>query len=155
MDPLSLTASIIAVVELANEIAGACMAYIEGVKGYPKDLRLIYSETKSLTGLFESLRFLDEDDADDAGVIRHIRGRDGPVEGCKAAIQELLKLIPPSTGSNRPVLDKLSWPLKAPKAEKILKDLKLHKSTTSMAMEGAILCVPLSHWVFPSSKCYC
>ncbi len=48
MDPVSLTASIIAVIQVSEAIAKVCKEYVEGVKGYPKDLLLIHSETKTL-----------------------------------------------------------------------------------------------------------
>ena len=150
MDPLSITASIIAVIEFARHIGSACKSHIEGVKDYPKDLRTVYVEIQTLAIVFESLRFLDQDDSEDAGILAHLEGPDGPVEGCRAATEALNSLFSPpasisslASGSKRGklqlCLDNLAWPLKVEKARRLMEDINRHKSTINVAIGGGLL----------------
>jgi len=123
-EAIALAASIIAVVQLADRIAGVCKSLIETVQDYPRDLRLIFVETGSLKVIFESLRFLNDNDPADSATLQRLRGPDGPIEGCKTAMDQLDKLFPPlplpsskrkraNTEKLQTVLTSLAWPLKA------------------------------------------
>ena len=149
---IALTASIIAVVQLADRIASVCKSLIETVQDYPRDLRLIFVETGSLKVIFESLRFLNEDDPVDSALLQRLRGADGPVEGCKTAMDRLDRLFPPlplpsskHNGAKRQKLQttftSLAWPLKAEKARKLLDEIMRHKSTINVALQGQLLWV--------------
>lgn len=152
MEAVGAVASIIAVVQLADRIASACKSYIEGVKDYPKDLRVVYLEIKSLAVIFETLQFFD--DSDDSITLSHLQGSDGPLEGCRVAAEALSSLIPTPVaiihkrqrtgkegrGSNiRNALEALAWPFKVNQARKLLEDINRHKSTISVAIEGTLL----------------
>ena len=58
MDGLSITASVVAFVQLADRIITLCKFYIESVKGASHSLRLILIEISSLRCTMESLRYL-------------------------------------------------------------------------------------------------
>lgn len=58
MDPLSITASVIAVIGLAGKIISLCQGYVNTMKGAPSDLRTIMVETGSLKSVVRSLEFL-------------------------------------------------------------------------------------------------
>ncbi|KAJ4245002.1 hypothetical protein NW762_014208 [Fusarium torreyae] len=149
MEALGAAASVVAIIQIAERIATVCVSYIDGVQGYPKDLRVIYAEVNSLKVVFESLKFLDPNDPDDAAAIQALKTPNSPVEGCNQAMQELKSLIPSTTPTHetschkqrriRSALVTLAWPLKADKAKKLLDDLILHKSTINMALTGQIL----------------
>jgi hypothetical protein len=142
--------SISAVLQLAERVASACKWLIETVQDYPRDLRLIFVETGSLKVIFESLHFLDEDDPGDSATLRRLRGSEGPIEGCKAAMNQLDQLFPslpiPSPerkGVKRQKLQmtlaRLAWPLKAERARKLLDEIMCHKSTINVALQGQLL----------------
>ena len=149
MEVLSLTASVIGVIQIADRIAGVCISYIDSVKDYPKDLRRIYIEVTSLKVVFQSLHFLDEDDAEDSTALQTLRGHDGPVIGCKKAMAELSELLPHAApqlsrqGAKRQKLDTalaaLAWPLKRERARKLLDDIIRYKLTISVALTGELL----------------
>jgi len=66
---IAFAASVIAVVQIADRIASVCKSLIETVQDYPRDLRLIFIEIGSLKVIFESLRFLNEDDPADSATL--------------------------------------------------------------------------------------
>ncbi|KAF4962594.1 hypothetical protein FSARC_9372 [Fusarium sarcochroum] len=149
MEALGAAASVVAIIQIAERIAIACISYIDSVQGYPKDLRAIYVEINSLKIIFQSLRFFDPADDEDAAALRALEAPNGPVEGCKQAMQELSDLIPSATPTDktrghkrrkiRTTLDTLAWPMKTEKAGKLLSELMVHKSTINMALTGQLL----------------
>ncbi|KAI1773251.1 hypothetical protein F4818DRAFT_423716 [Hypoxylon cercidicola] len=58
VEPLSFTASIIAVLQLAGIVAGACNSYIEGINDDPKDFLVISIEIETLKTLMKGLQLL-------------------------------------------------------------------------------------------------
>jgi Fungal N-terminal domain of STAND proteins len=149
MEVLSLTASVVGIIQIADRIAGVCISYIDSVKDYPKDLRRIYVEVTSLKVVFQSLRFLDEDDAEDSTALQTLRDHDGPVIECKKAMADLSELLPRAEpqisrkGAKRQKINKalatLAWPLKADRARKLLDDIIQYKLTISVALTGELL----------------
>ncbi|KAK3312862.1 hypothetical protein B0H66DRAFT_569022 [Apodospora peruviana] len=149
-DPLSLTASIIAVVEVAGRIASICKQFIEGVEDCPKDLRMILIETSSTKAIFDNLAFLHEHDPQSALFLAKLDGANGPVAGCRATITELEKLLPSeylvesnNGGSKKAMttrkkvsdaLTVLAWPLKQTKAKDLLVRLGQYKTTINTAL---------------------
>jgi hypothetical protein len=129
MEPLSLGASIVAVTQLADCVVTVCKAYIDGMKDYPKDLRVIYIEVGSLAVTFRGLQLLKEDDAQDAA-IRSRLWADGAIHECKRIIEDLNTLV---------AFDALAWPPKAEKARKLLADLARLKSSINLAIGASLL----------------
>lgn len=68
MDPLSITASVFAIIQTSDRVAGVCKYYIDTVKNYPRELRVIFIETKSIAVVCEGLQFLRQDNVDDAAI---------------------------------------------------------------------------------------
>jgi hypothetical protein len=56
MEPLSLTASIIAIIEISKTIASICVAYISNYQDAPKDLRNIIIEVGAIKCVVEVIR---------------------------------------------------------------------------------------------------
>ena len=140
-----------AVILSAEKVAGICKWYIDSVANYPKDLRLIFIETKSLAVVFEGLQFLQKDNTEDASVVSKLMTSGGPVEESQKIIAALESLLPapkppqrdsrgePKRQKYLSALDSLAWPLKAEKARKYLDDLVRFKSTICLAIEGSVL----------------
>jgi hypothetical protein len=132
MDPVSLTASVIAMIGLAKEIITVCTNYIQHVKDAPKDLRSILIEVGSVKCVLETLRLCPEllplFQANDSG--------EGPLDGCDQALKHLSKLIlgEKTTSKKRKksklavTFAELAWPLKEAKARKTLEELGRHKA---------------------------
>ncbi|KAK4167201.1 hypothetical protein QBC43DRAFT_231228 [Cladorrhinum sp. PSN259] len=149
-EAIGLTASIIAIVQIAGVITKACKSFIDGVEDYPKDLRRIYVEVSSLVVVFKGLELLDPADRIDSEVLATILGPDGPVQGCQEALKRLEKLLSSNSvqSSDGPRTKKqrlqvslagLAWPLKAGTAKKILEEIMQHKTTINLALGGEVL----------------
>lgn len=142
-EALALGASVIAVVQMAERVAGICKYYIDKVNDYPKDLRFIYVEAGSLRVVF-GLTLLDPSEQ---AALATLQGGDGLIQKCKNAIGELEKLFPPAPSRKRRktqhpqqgfqlTLAALAWPLKASKARRILDEIMQYKSTISIVLQG-------------------
>lgn len=144
MDPLSITASIIAVTQLAGKIVSVCAKYVRNVKDAPNDLRIIMIEVGSVKGIAEALQHLvpHERDDDASAALRSLQSVHAPLEGCKQALTALDSLFPSEIerapdGKRRKLhlsLESLAWPLLAHKAKKLLDDVGRHKATISLAL---------------------
>lgn len=162
-EAIGLAASVIAVVQLSGAIANVCKGYIEGVQDYPNDLRRVIVEVSMLKALFEDLDFLEDCEKASSPILSKLDGKDGPIEACRRILTELRNELPPaesspttantvSTQSNslskpprkkrrvvQEALDRLAWPLKANKVQKLLGELAQHKSTITMAFSSELL----------------
>lgn len=143
-----MVASIVAVVQLADRIAGACKYYINTVRDYSKDLQLIVVEMSSLKIIFDSLKLLRDDDPDDSRTLQLLLGPDGPVANCRKYMEDLDSLLPPpgqsgASGSKmqkvQATLADLAWPFKSEKAKKTLDNIMQHKATINLALSGELL----------------
>lgn len=152
MEALSISTDVTVIIQLTTRIAQVCKSYMDSVGDYPRQLRVIFVEIKSLEVVLQGLQFLRRDDAQDASIISHLEGADGPVQGCKKAIESLNALLPnpttpPSNSSGKSkkallsALDALAWPLKEKAVQRLLDDLMRFKSTISMAIGGSLLYV--------------
>jgi len=143
MDPLSITASAIAILGLTEKIIAACKAYVLTVKDAPEDLRIILINLGGLKAVIETLDFLFQSGADPSLTqgVQGLVGPDGPLEGCKKALTELRDLLPAPvfrSGAKRRrtelSLAQLAWPFKEGKARKIINQIELYKSTISLGL---------------------
>lgn len=144
MEPLSITASVVAVIQISSKIMSICSDYIRDVKDAPSDLQKIMLEVAALKGIFEALRLLipPKDDANAAGSQQSYFFLSDSVDGCARELQCLESLFPKpddcSSGVKRrkclPSLSSLAWPLKAHRAKKHLENLLQYKTTVSLAL---------------------
>ncbi len=167
-EAIGLAASVIAVVQLSGAIAKVCKGYIEGVQDYPNDLRRVLVEVSMLKALFEDLDFLEDCETASSPILSKLDGKDGPIEGCRRILTELCNELPAaefsSTTTNtvgtqgnslckpprkkrrvvQEALDRLAWPLKSNKVQKLLGELAQHKSTITMAFSSELMLVCFS-----------
>jgi hypothetical protein len=150
MDPLSIAASVFAIIQIADRVATICKSYIDAVADCPKELRIIFIETKSLTIVCQGLQFLKQDNAEDKAIITQLAGSDGPIEECEKIVKELESLLPAPTlpaNTNREArmqklnsaLDALAWARRSGKAQSLLEDVVRLKTTMTLAIAGSLL----------------
>jgi hypothetical protein len=145
MDPISIGASIIAFIQVADHVIDLCKSYLEAARDAPSDLRAILIETSTLRTLLDSLRFLAS--CGHSPTTLHVpAGEEGPVEGCLRAINEIETLFPsdytipkgPWSSAKRQrvkvALAVLAWPFKEKKARKLLAELMQYKTTISLSL---------------------
>jgi hypothetical protein len=146
MDPLSAAASVIAVVQIADRIIDLCRAYITGVKDAPAELRAILIEVGSVKCVLEVIELLDTSGEAEIAFqgVKTLEKLQGPLEGCKEALNALEGLFPPqsesaATGKRKRKrlalsLTTLAWPFKREKALKFLEEIGRHKSTIALGL---------------------
>jgi hypothetical protein len=149
MDPLSVGASIIAVIQCADRIAQLCRYYIGAVDDYPKDLRSILIEASSLKALLENLKYLIDCDGSLSPMLKTLGGEEGPLAWCQSTVRELESLFPASPPQATPnanrgkrlklIMDQLAWPFRQEKARVLLAQIQQHKGTISLAISSEAL----------------
>ncbi|KAH9904467.1 hypothetical protein F4778DRAFT_63806 [Xylariomycetidae sp. FL2044] len=94
MDPLSLTASIIAILDISGKIIGFCSTYISAIKHAPSDLRIIRAEIEALQAI---TRLLDLPSSTLIGqqnaALESLRGSGGALKSCQQCLERLLALL--------------------------------------------------------------
>ena len=148
MDPLSVTASVISVIQAAGAVISICCDYRSSVQGSSWEVSRILEDTRSLRSILQTLEGL-ADKAETSGsaeqsrlpALRSLCDPDtGILSSCYAELEKLeRKLAPPGwsgpAGSKRRgLVEALSWPLKKKDTEKILDSITRYKDTISVAV---------------------
>lgn len=142
---LSIAASVIAILQIADRVTGVCKFYIENVKEGSSHLRAVLLEISTLRTIFKTLDYLIARDDGVSMIIEGLAGDDGPIEGCRKAITELENLFPtnifqavekdkPKKKNLRAMVDALAWSLKENKARKLLEVIASYKTTIILAI---------------------
>lgn len=135
MDPLSISASITALLQLTSTV----IEYLNGVKGAPEDRRRILSEIVSVNGILFSL----QDQADHAkqgdpwsSTFQSLNVPEGPLDQFRRALERLSsKLAPPATGLKK--LGKaIIWPFQKEEVKAILGTIERQKALLNLARQN-------------------
>jgi hypothetical protein len=142
-DPLSIGASVVAFIQLADSVIRLCNDYIQAIKDTPKDMQMIIGEVTSLKAILESFRAVDLH-VNTVTLIPSLFETMGPVEACRRCLLTLQSLLPKenpedSKGRPRKIIADLAWPLKQSKARKLLAEISGHKSTLLLAITGDMM----------------
>lgn len=136
-DPLSILASIIAIVQISGKVISICYDYRSGVKKAPRDLARITDEVISLRDVLERLiRIIDEDNANNGirlSTVEMLNKPGGPLPRITAQLEELEVKLKPANGW-RAVGKALTWPLREGDANKTLDVIRRIKETLSLAL---------------------
>jgi hypothetical protein len=145
MDPVSIGASIIAFIQVADRVIEVSKFYLEATRDAPSDLRAILLETSTLRTILDNLQFL-ASCGHCPTALQIPAGEEGPVEGCLRAIKQIEALFPSgysipngskSSSKRQKVqnaLAVLAWPFKEERARKILGQLVQYKTTINFAL---------------------
>lgn len=149
MEALSVTANIIAVLQVANTIISICCDYSAAVKGASWELPKVTEEVRSLRDVLELLAALAkrEENADSSvetrlPALKLLCEPDaGPLTMCKAELESLKtklespKWTGPATSKRTAMMTTLSWPLKKGETKNMLQNMERYKTTLNMALE--------------------
>ncbi|ORY00885.1 hypothetical protein BCR34DRAFT_546658 [Clohesyomyces aquaticus] len=133
MDPLSATASVIAVLQLSSKVVG----YLTDVKDASKERARCAIEACNLHSLLLNLRFrLDEGSADTSWytAIRALAVKSGPLDQFKQAL-ELLQTKMTDGGRVKNAGEALLWKFKKEEIASILDRMERLKSTVEIALQ--------------------
>ncbi|OCK75534.1 hypothetical protein K432DRAFT_361892 [Lepidopterella palustris CBS 459.81] len=135
MDPLSVTASIIAVLQLTNAIIG----YLNDVKGASKDRAQCAIEASNVYNLLVNLKYrLEEASSNDAWytAVRALAVTNGPLDQYRSALEQLQsKVISTSTSGLGKIGSALTWKLSKEEVADILSKIERLKSLIQIALE--------------------
>jgi hypothetical protein len=139
MDPLSIAASLIAVLQISGTVISALYEYRKGVKDASKDAVDIIEELNSLRRVLESLLIATEkEESRVEGVsrlstFRQLAEPNGELERCKTDLMALNAKLQPETGWGG-LRRALKWPLKKSEVQSTLNSLHRAKGTLHLAL---------------------
>jgi hypothetical protein len=79
-EAIALSASIIAIFQIADRVIGLCKLYIETVRDAPSDLRTILIETSTMKTILENIQFLMSCNNRPSAMLDVLYGADGPID---------------------------------------------------------------------------
>jgi hypothetical protein len=137
MDPLSMTASIIAILDLTGSVLG----YLNSIKDAPEGRASLAIELSNLNTLLTQLRYrVDGANPEDTwfAAIRELASRDGPLDQLKAMLQQLQPSIDPGHGL-KGLGKKLTWNFESGKTEALLLKIERLKTLIGLALSNDLL----------------
>jgi hypothetical protein len=138
MDPLSITASIIAVLQLTTKV----LSYLNDVKDAPKDRMQCAIETSNVYNLLLNLRFRLEESTSRQGssvepwytAVRALAVEEGPFDQFKSALHELQAKLTDG-GRLKKARDALTWNVDKREFDKIFGRIERLKSLVEIALK--------------------
>ncbi|KAK5705823.1 hypothetical protein LTR17_021334 [Elasticomyces elasticus] len=135
-DPLSITASVIAVIQITSKVVSLCYDYRAGLKNGPKEIKQFTDEIVSFRDSLESISKLveAEDEAStQLSTISLFTKADGILFTCQSEMTELENDLKPASGI-RGVARSLKWPYARAQTEKRVERLGWLKSSLTLAL---------------------
>jgi len=137
MDPLSVTASIVAVIQLTGSVISTVYNYRKGVKHAPEDAAKIIKDLTGLSQILEKLLEMIENERSTKGTrfasLERLVKPDGPLESCQKTLERLNAKLQPENGW-RATKQSLTWPLKQDYIKKTLGEITTAKDALSLAI---------------------
>jgi hypothetical protein len=137
-DPLGVTASIIAVLQLSSTVLG----YLVDVKDASANRKSLIREISFTRGILSTLNETVDDarvsDETWSATIRSLEDPDGPLRLLTTTLQQLATTLEDSASTTgiKKSANLLRWPFKQSEVEKILRVIERQKSTLSLALEN-------------------
>ncbi|TVY84720.1 putative ankyrin repeat protein [Lachnellula suecica] len=140
MDPLSVTGTLIAVIQISSTVVSICYEYRQGAKNASREIVQISDELSSLRDVLEALlklveRFEFSTSPARLATFELLVKPDGPLLTCQRELERLKKQLDPGVGW-RAVRKALVWPLKEGEMKKALGALERLKSTMQLALSA-------------------
>ena len=137
-EPLSLVASLIAVVQISGSVISCCYEYRKGVKNAPKNLLMVTSEVAGLRNVVERLITLMDDkkmaNYTYLSTLAEIVTADGPLEYCRHNLESLQIELELPVNECKALGRRLTWPLQERDITKTLASIYRLKSLLETAL---------------------
>jgi hypothetical protein len=134
-DPLSITASIIAVVQATDYVITSCQTYVGRVKNAAADIDKVFKEASLLKGIFLNLQELAQEDPDNER-LKDLIGPGGPVAICNEALSAIhAKLQAQASQARLTTTRRLLWPFESKKLDEILERIREQKPNLVLSLE--------------------
>ena len=133
-DPLSLTASIIAVIDLTSKV----VKYLNDVKNASKERAKCAIEAAYLQSLLLNLRFRIEEESSSElwlTTVKSLSSENGPLDEYKQALKELERKLEPEDNALKRAATALAWKFSKEEIENILSKMERLKSLIQIALQ--------------------
>ena len=137
MDPLSITASIIAILQLTTTLTG----YINDVRHATREQAKVAVEASNLYSLLTSLRFRVEEARSDNPWLNQVKllgNKNGPLDQFKDILEQMVEQISSSRKRDQ-VKSALMWKFTKSEVEDALKQMERLKSLIQCALTEDLL----------------
>lgn len=131
-EPLSIAASIITVVQVADQVLTCCYSYVGKVKSAAADIDKAVQETSLLKGLLLNLYELAQDESDNER-LKALVAPMGPLSICAEALEEIEAKLR-SVSTKLMIRRRLLWPFESQKLEEILERIRKQKPVLILSM---------------------
>ena len=138
MDPVSITASIISILQLATTVIG----YLNNIRNATAEQREVAIETSNLYGLLTSLRFRVEAAryADPWFQQVQLLGfKNGPLDQLKDNLETMIRKLSSSSRKRDQIKSALMWNYTKSEVEEVLKRMERLKSLITCALTNDLL----------------
>ncbi|KAI7770180.1 hypothetical protein LZL87_002551 [Fusarium oxysporum] len=95
-DPLSIGASVLAFIGLADRIIRTCKYCIEAIEDAPKDIHMMLGEATSLRAIIDSIG-----ESSATSLVPNLHEQNGPIKSCHSCLASLEALLPPTMGQSQ------------------------------------------------------
>lgn len=139
MDPLSISASICALLQTA----GVVTSYLTSMKDAPKERARLTTEVYNLCGLLTRLRDrVDESRSEDPwfNVVRKLGAENGPLQDFQVTLERLRSKLEP-VGGLKKVGKILTWKFDKVEINEMLSKIERLKTLSTLALADDLLCV--------------
>lgn len=139
MDPISVSASIIAILQLT----GTVIKYLNEVKSVSEDRQVLITEITNMTGFLYLLKGSAEDSQHDSTTLHALsllNASNGPLNQLKSSLEELASKLRPGRGVQKAVKS-LAWPFLKGEIKEILVKIERQKSLFGLALQNDTLYV--------------
>lgn len=137
-DPLSITASIIAILDLSSGV----LKYLHEVKDAPKErVRLRDDLSSAYLALSMLKERLEETEKDTSSLssIQLLGGQDGPINRFKRLLEPLSAKLMPKDGKMKTVREAgraIAWPFESQEVKAMLNEMERQKSLFHLALQN-------------------
>ncbi|KAF2106194.1 hypothetical protein BDV96DRAFT_337169 [Lophiotrema nucula] len=144
MDPLSITASVIAILQLSGKIISSCVAYTSAIKDAPKELKAISVDIQSLQAIIRILDLTSANATADNGLATSLDACRQSLKALSDLLDHQINLSSPQNGPSAkkartmPTLATLAWPLKRSRVQALIDDISRHKSTITLSLSTSL-----------------
>ena len=136
MDPLSITGTLIAVVQITTSVISICYDYRSAVNSSSREVLQITESLNSLKDVLESiLRLIETTKDGELSTVELLAKDGGTLQSCQAELERLRAKLEPETGW-RKLRNSLIWPLKEGEMKRVLDSLERWKSTMQLALSA-------------------
>ncbi|KAI5777195.1 hypothetical protein EDC01DRAFT_679823 [Geopyxis carbonaria] len=138
MDPLSFSASLIAVVSLAGQTLAATYKYRQSFKEAPTHYTMLRDEITTLTGVLTSLaHFTSSEDMNNGDILVLLEAQ---LQKCRNTLQDLLETLLEGVGDGKRMsMKRILWPFKEKDTLEIISVLERFKSVFTLVLSAESL----------------